>query len=58
MKALVVIAFALALFTGYSRPGVGIVMDSQGNVFYTDLKHVCNSVITLGTQWRNGCAQW
>jgi hypothetical protein len=40
MKALVAIAFALAFFICYSHPGVGIVMDSQGNVFYTDLKHV------------------
>lgn len=47
MKAPGVIAFALALFTGYSHPGVGIAMDSRGNVFYTDLKHVCKSIITL-----------
>ena len=23
-----------------AHPGIGIVMDSQGNVFYTDLTHV------------------
>jgi hypothetical protein len=29
-----------ASLISYAHPGVGIVMDSKGNVFYTDLKHV------------------
>jgi hypothetical protein len=28
------------LSIGFCHPGVGIVMDSKGNVFYTDLHHV------------------
>lgn len=30
----------LAAVPALAHPGVGIVMDSRGNVFYTDLKHV------------------
>ena len=30
----------LSINTSLSHPGVGIVMDSKGNVYYTDLKHV------------------
>jgi hypothetical protein len=26
--------------TGYAHPGVGIVKDSKGNIYYTDLKQV------------------
>ena len=33
-------SFVLFSFTGFAHPGVGIVMDSKGNVFYTDLKHI------------------
>jgi hypothetical protein len=36
-----VAAFLLAIGTAaFSHPGVGIVIDSRGNVFYTDLHHV------------------
>jgi sugar lactone lactonase YvrE len=37
------VAFALYLFAGaaaFAHPGIGIVRDAQGNVFYTDLKQV------------------
>ncbi len=33
-------ALVFLLATTFSHPGVGIVMDKRGNVFYTDLKHV------------------
>jgi hypothetical protein len=33
-------AFGLLCATAEAHPGVGIVMDSRGNVFYTDLSHV------------------
>ena len=39
----IVNTFAVFLFVGataFAHRGVGIVMDSRGNVFYTDLKHV------------------
>lgn len=35
--ALAVVAFSTV---AYSHPGVGIVTDSRGNVFYTDLQQV------------------
>lgn len=31
---------SFCLNVSFSHPGVGIVMDSKGNVYYTDLKHV------------------
>jgi hypothetical protein len=38
------LAQAIILLLGFtplvSHPGIGIVMDSKGNIFYTDLKHV------------------
>lgn len=41
MKALYVLAgFLLCSFTMQSHPGIGIVMDSKGNVFYTDTERV------------------
>lgn len=40
-KLPVIIIFCLAgFFTALAHPGIGIVMDSKGNVFYTDLKQV------------------
>lgn len=30
----------LSPLTGYTHPGVGIVKDSKGNIYYTDLKQV------------------
>jgi len=33
-------AFGFLCATAAAHPGVGIVMDSRGNVFYTDLSHV------------------
>jgi hypothetical protein len=33
-------AFGLLCATAAAHPGIGIVMDSRGNVFYTDLSHV------------------
>jgi hypothetical protein len=33
-------AFGLLWGTAAAHPGIGIVMDSRGNVFYTDLSHV------------------
>ena len=32
--------FFLLAIVGYAHPGIGIVSDSQGNIFYTDLNHV------------------
>ena len=42
MKKLYSIFLCAFLITSYanSHPGIGIVMDSKGNVFYTDLEHV------------------
>ena len=34
------ICFIFCLSTAKAHPGVGIVMDSKGQVFYTDLTHV------------------
>lgn len=41
MNRLVLILFS-TLISSFSiaHPGVGIVQDSKGNIFYTDLKHV------------------
>lgn len=40
--SILILCFAFSLMTDYTEahPGVGIVMDSKGNVFYTDLIHV------------------
>lgn len=35
-----VIVHLVGVLTSLSHPGVGIVMDSKGNIYYTDLKHV------------------
>lgn len=42
MRTVIVITFLTVghSFPALSHPGVGIVMDSKGNVFYTDLVHV------------------
>ncbi|HEY3130670.1 MAG TPA: hypothetical protein VGL91_14525 [Acidobacteriota bacterium] len=41
IRAIPVLATALAIGSGvWAHPGIGIVMDSRGNVFYTDLRHV------------------
>lgn len=37
---LCVLVLILASLRGAAHPGVGIVMDRQGNIFYTDLTHV------------------
>ena len=34
------IILAVGVLPSLSHPGIGIVMDSHGNVFYTDLEHV------------------
>lgn len=39
IKILILIC-VLACASAIAHPGVGIVMDSKGNVFYTDLKHI------------------
>lgn len=39
-KLLCLFSLLLATLTAYAHPGVGIVQDSCGNVFYTDLVHV------------------
>jgi hypothetical protein len=39
-KIITTIGLFLAAIISYAHPGVGIVMDSKGNVFYTDLKQV------------------
>lgn len=42
MKKLISLFFSCFLFIGTisAHPGIGIVMDNDGNVFYTDLTHV------------------
>ena len=40
MRALPLIAVLLFATSAWAHPGVGIVEDSKGNVFYTDLKQV------------------
>jgi len=40
MKNFLLAIFSLIVFSAYAHPGVGIVMDSHGNVYYTDLKQV------------------
>ncbi len=41
MKVLVLVTLVLAgMSSVYAHPAVGIVMDSQGNIYYSDLKHV------------------
>src|SRR5690606_18864547 len=40
MKIFCTIGFLLIAVCVIAHPGVGIVMDSNGNVFYTDLKQV------------------
>ncbi|MCK6616904.1 MAG: hypothetical protein L6Q51_04595 [Cyclobacteriaceae bacterium] len=40
MKLHFLISLLLISGSAWAHPGVGIVMDSKGNVFYTDLKHV------------------
>jgi hypothetical protein len=41
MIKIIITLFVLCISIGaFSHPGVGIVMDSKGNVFYTDLKRV------------------
>lgn len=37
---LIIFLFILGLHTSIAHPGIGIVMDSKGNVFYTDLSQV------------------
>ena len=40
-KIVVILAsFILCSLAAFAHPGVGIVMDSKSNVFYTDLKHI------------------
>lgn len=40
MRITAIIVLALLCTPGFGHPGVGIVEDSRGNVFYTDLKQV------------------
>ncbi len=40
MRSVFTFAFTILCSAGFSHPGVGIVEDSRGNVFYTDLKQV------------------
>lgn len=40
MKSLIFFLLLASAFQAFAHPGVGIVMDSRENVFYTDLKHV------------------
>lgn len=35
-----IVSLCLFYFSAQAHPGVGIVMDTKGNVYYTDLKHV------------------
>jgi len=39
-KILTAVVLSFLCATAFAHPGVGIVMDSRGNVFYTDLKQV------------------
>ena len=39
-KICICVVILLASVAAIAHPGVGIVMDSKGNVFYTDLKHI------------------
>ena len=40
MRKLLVILIAHLSLTALGHPGIGIVMDTKGNVFYTDLTHI------------------
>ncbi len=40
MKPVFALLFFLSAIRTYSHPGVGLVMDSRGNVYFTDLKQV------------------
>jgi len=40
MKSLTFFLLLMSTAVAFAHPGVGIVMDSRGNVFYSDLKHV------------------
>ncbi len=40
MKSVFILLFLLDAAMHYAHPGVGIVMDSKGNVYYTDLSRV------------------
>jgi hypothetical protein len=40
MKTVFILLFLLDAAMHYAHPGVGIVMDSKGNVYYTDLSRV------------------
>ena len=39
-KIIVLFVFLLFGLSSFGHPGIGIAMDSKGNVFYTDLVHV------------------
>ncbi|NOT75053.1 MAG: hypothetical protein HOP08_09000 [Cyclobacteriaceae bacterium] len=39
MKTIIFIMLALPL-SGFTHPGIGIVEDSKGNIYYTDLTHI------------------
>ena len=39
-KTIILIALIFLLGELFSHPGIGIVKDSKGNIFYTDLKHI------------------
>lgn len=37
---LLTIIFLLTITVTFAHPGMGLVLDSKGNIFYTDLKHI------------------
>lgn len=40
IKGLLAVLLLISAISAIPHPGVGIVIDSKGNVFYTDLKHI------------------
>lgn len=40
MKVISAVVLSISVSVATAHPGVGIVMDSKGNVFYTDLRHI------------------
>lgn len=40
MRAITMLWLPCIYYGIWAHPGIGIVMDSKGNVFYTDLKQV------------------
>ncbi|MEO6455752.1 MAG: hypothetical protein ABIN97_16850 [Ginsengibacter sp.] len=40
MKKILFLILILSNYSSFAHPGIGIVMDSRGNIFYTDLENV------------------